>query len=232
MTNLTITNNDLGSVILEGGTFKDETLTFGALVAGSITDTTTYAVTDQDTLTEKFAIDGGATQTVTFAGATTTALQIAAQINAQLVGASATVTGGQVVVTSDLTGDSSTVAIVAGGTGGLTWDTAVAGTGTLTALEGTILARDSSSLKLVMFVKGGSTNENGIPKALLTYGASIAAAGDLAVRAMHGGKVRAGRLVIAADGDDTNVDAAVLDGLRNYALISVDVTELNILDNQ
>ena len=232
MSNLTITNNDTGSVIFEGGTYEDETLTFGALVAGSITDTTTYAVTDQDGLTEKFSIDGGATQTVTFAGATTTALQVAAQINDGLVGASATVTGGQVVVTSDLTGDQSSVAIVAGGTGGLTWDTAVAGTGTLTALEGTILARDSSSLKLVMFVKGGSTNENGIPKAVLTYDASIAAAGDLPIRAMHDGKVIKSHLIIAADGDATNVDKKVLDQLRDYALISVTVTELNSLDNQ
>ena len=51
-----------------------------------------------------------------------------------------------------------------------------AGAGTV--VEGTILARDSVSLKLVPFVKGGVTNENGIPKAVLTYDVTAAGAGD------------------------------------------------------
>ena len=98
--------------------------------------------------------------------------------------------------------------------------------------EGTILARDSVSLKLVLYVKGGSTNENGIPKAVLTYDASIAGAGDLPVRAMESGEVRAERLIIDADGDASNIDNAVLDQLRDYKIIAVDVDELNIVDNQ
>lgn len=98
--------------------------------------------------------------------------------------------------------------------------------------EGTILARDSVSLKLVLFVKGGSTNENGIPKAVLTYEVTSTGAGDVAIRAMVEGKVRAGRLVIDADGNATNVDAKVLDQLRDFSITSVDVQELNVLDNQ
>ena len=98
--------------------------------------------------------------------------------------------------------------------------------------EGTILARDSVSLKLVLFVKGGSTNENGIPKAVLTYDVSIAGAGDVQIRAMESGEVRAERLIIDADGDASNIDNAVLDQLRDYKIIAVDVHELNILDNQ
>lgn len=101
-----------------------------------------------------------------------------------------------------------------------------------TVLEGTILARDSVSLKLVPFVKGGTTNGNGIPKAVLTYDVEATAAGDVAIRDMVSGKVRAERLIIAADGDSSNVDAAVLDQLRDYALVSIDVQELSILDNQ
>ena len=104
--------------------------------------------------------------------------------------------------------------------------------GAVTVLEGTILARDSVSLKLVPYVKGGITNENGIPKAILTYPVTSAGAGDVSVRDMVSGSVRAGRLVIDLDGDASNVDNAVLDQLRNYTLISVDVTELNISDNQ
>lgn len=105
-----------------------------------------------------------------------------------------------------------------------------AGAGTVK--EGTILARDSLSLKLVPFVKGGVTNENGIPKAVLTYDVTATGAGDVAIRDMVSGSVRAQRLIIDADGDGSNVDAVVLDQLRDYALVSIDVQELNILDNQ
>jgi hypothetical protein len=104
--------------------------------------------------------------------------------------------------------------------------------GAVTVLEGTILARDSVSLKLVPFVKGGTTNENGIPKAVLTYEVVSTGAGDVPVRDMVSGTVRAPRLVIDADGDASNVDAAVIDQLRDYALVSIDVQELNVLDNQ
>ena len=104
--------------------------------------------------------------------------------------------------------------------------------GAATLLAGTILARDSVSLKLVPFVKGGATNENGIPKAVLTYAVTAAGAGDEAIRDMVSGTVRGNLLVINADGDNSNVDAAVLDQLRDYTLVTIDVTELNILDNQ
>lgn len=104
--------------------------------------------------------------------------------------------------------------------------------GAATVVEGTILARDSVSLKLVPFVKGGATNENGIPKAVLTYDVTAAGAGDESIRDMVAGTIRAGRLIINADGDNSNVDAAVLDQLRDYSLVTIDVQELNILDNQ
>jgi hypothetical protein len=94
------------------------------------------------------------------------------------------------------------------------------------------LARDSSTLKLVPFVKGGSTNGNGVPKAILTYPVTSTGAGDVPIRDMVSGSVRAGLLVIIADGDASNVDNAVLDQLRAYSLVSIDVQELNILDNQ
>ena len=105
-----------------------------------------------------------------------------------------------------------------------------AGAGTV--LEGTILARDSVSLKYVPFVKGGATNGNGIPKAVLTYPVTAAGAGDEAIRAGISGEYRKEKLVIDADGDASNIDGAVKDQLRDYELTPVDVQELNILDNQ
>lgn len=104
--------------------------------------------------------------------------------------------------------------------------------GAATVLEGTILARDSVSGKLVPFVKGGVTNENGIPKAIVTYDVVAAGAGDVAIRAGVAGKYRKERLVIDADGDASNVDDVVIDQIRDYGLVAIDVQELGILDNQ
>lgn len=95
---------------------------------------------------------------------------------------------------------------------------------------GTILARDSVSLKLVLFVKGGSTNQNGIPKAILTQPLSASGAGDVKTRALIAGKVRKERLVIDADGNDTNIDAAVIDQLRAVGFTPVNTQQLATLD--
>ncbi len=110
-------------------------------------------------------------------------------------------------------------------------DDTVTFAGTDTFAPGTILARDSVSGKLVLFVKGGATNENGIPKAILTYELSRTGAGDLPARVAVAGKYRKEKLVIDADGDDSNIDAVVVDQLRSYSLVPVNVTELNIADN-
>lgn len=101
-----------------------------------------------------------------------------------------------------------------------------------TFVAGTILARDSVSGNLVPFVKGGVTNENGIPKVILTYDVEATGAGDVPVRVGVAGEYRKEQLVIDADGDDSNIDAAVIDQLRDYGLTPIDVDELNILDNQ
>lgn len=105
-----------------------------------------------------------------------------------------------------------------------------AGAGTVAA--GTILARSSATDKLIPYVKGGITAGNGIPKAILTYDVTAAGAGDVAIRAGIAGQYRKEKLIIAADGDDSNIDAAVLDALRLYGLTPINVDELNIVDNQ
>ena len=82
------------------------------------------------------------------------------------------------------------------------------------------------------FVKGGVTNENGIPKAIVTYDIVAAGAGDESIRAGVAGLYRKERLIIIADGDDSNIDNAVIDELRDYGLTPQNVSELNIQDNQ
>lgn len=105
-----------------------------------------------------------------------------------------------------------------------------AGAGTL--LAGTILARDSVSLKMVPFVKGGVANENGIPKAMLLDELVAVGAGDVPCRPIISGVVRRGDLVIDADGDASNVDGAVTDQLRDYGIEAISTTQLAELDNQ
>lgn len=100
--------------------------------------------------------------------------------------------------------------------------------------EGTILARDSSSLKLRIFVKGGSTNENGIPKVVLAHRCVTGTSGshNVSVRVINAGFVKKERLVIDADGDDSNVDKKVLDQLRDYGgIVALNAASLGRVDN-
>lgn len=323
MANLTITNNDLGSVVLRNAEFRNETLnlagaqtlTEGTILArdsvssklvlfvpgglvqkstsngtfnlnpgdtlvintnaagnetctwdatqATITDTTTYAVTDQDGKTMTITITGGeydgVVQTVTFSGATTTAAAVAAGINAQALGVSAAVVGGQVKLTTDGAGSGFAIATGAG-TGDLTWAAAVAGTGdaadinAVTATEiKTVVEADSiadvtvvgdaavfSASTSLQFVSGNAiaklglsvetvtANENGIPKAVLTYDLA-GANGDNAIRALVSGSVRDGRLVINSGASMTDV---IRDQLRNYGIVPIATRELSALDNQ
>lgn len=105
-----------------------------------------------------------------------------------------------------------------------------AGAGTVVA--GTILARDSVSLKYVPYVKGGVTNENGIPKAVLQNDVTAEGAGDLSIKPIVSGEVRLERLIIDVDGDGSNIDAAVVDELRDYSIVALSVRDISKLDNQ
>jgi hypothetical protein len=105
---------------------------------------------------------------------------------------------------------------------------AFGGAGTL--LAGTILARDSVSLKMIAFVKGGATNGNGVPKGIILYPVTAAGAGDVKSRVVIRADARKERLVIDADASDTNIDAAVIDQLRTFGITPVNTQQLAILD--
>jgi hypothetical protein len=105
--------------------------------------------------------------------------------------------------------------------------------GAATYAENTILAVDSISKKAVVFAIGGSTNENGIPRGLLTEEITTTGAGDTPIRMMVGGVVEKDALVVDADGDASNVDQLVKDDMRDTALITVvETTNLSVQDNQ
>lgn len=103
--------------------------------------------------------------------------------------------------------------------------------GAATVAAGTILARDTSTLKLVPYVKGGVTNGNGVPCTLVVDDVTAAGAGDVPVRSLVSGKVNATRLIINADGNGTNIDAAVLDQLRARSIFPESVKQLAGVDN-
>ena len=68
----------------------------------------------------------------------------------------------------------------------------LAGADTIAA--GTILARDTSTLNMVLFVKGGTTNGNGTPTTVLEYEVTATGAGNVPVRVPGTGVVRQDRL--------------------------------------
>ena len=111
-------------------------------------------------------------------------------------------------------------------------DYTLSGTAADVIAEGTILARHTTSNDLILFAKGGSTNGNGIPSAVMTYDVTIPTGGEIQVRALVSGVVRMERLIIDADGNASNIDDAVIDGLRNFGITPIDTFELLIQDNQ
>jgi len=120
--------------------------------------TTTYPCADQDGLTIILALNGGSSQTITFAGATTTLASILAQINDQLVGGRAIDNGStQPRIVSDMQGTDSAVSVATGtGLFVTNQDAPVAGTGdvanisAVTAAEiETIIEADTTALVTV-----------------------------------------------------------------------------------
>jgi hypothetical protein len=83
---------------------------------------------------------------------------------------------------------------------------------------GTLLARDTSTLKLVPFEKGGTTNGNGIINSVLSAELVATAAQDYGVSVMIAGQVDKDLLIIDADGNASNVDAAIVDELAKMGI--------------
>jgi hypothetical protein len=102
--------------------------------------------------------------------------------------------------------------------------------GPSTIKAGTILARDSVSLKFVPYAIGGSTNGNGIPKAVLLQDVVDAGTGthDVPVRPAIKGVVNRNRLIVFADGTGANLTTAIEDSLRAFGITPVAVQQLSV----
>ncbi len=110
-------------------------------------------------------------------------------------------------------------------------DGAVIFAGADTFAAGTILARHTTNLKFQLYVKGGSTDGDGVPVAILVNESVRTGAGDNNERVAISGTYNENRLIIDADGDNSNIDATVRDLLRQSMLLPIDVEQLARLDN-
>lgn len=215
-------------------TFEDETLT--ADLTGTAASVTSASGETDDDSTKTLILtvtDGsgqawdGVAQTVTYPASTDTALEKAAAINDQCVGCHADVDGsGHVVIVNDIGGLGTTIAIGAG-TATMVWDTAVAGTGqSATWPKGTLLARNSSTKKLVPYVDGGGTGTNE-PVAVLREALTFAASGDLRTRVIKSGKLNKTKL--SKLDDATAIDTLVFDKLlKNTGITLQSVNDLSV----
>lgn len=91
----------------------------------------------------------------------------------------------------------------------------------VTYKAGTLLARDTATLKLIPYVKGGSTNGNGVVKYVLEKEVVATVTGDIKVNVIkkaYDEGLDFDQLVIQADGDNSNIDANVIDEMRTYNL--------------
>lgn len=103
--------------------------------------------------------------------------------------------------------------------------------GAATYLDNTLVARDTSTLKIVPFVKGGTTDGNGVVYGILTKGFSASGAGDTATRVMLTGEISKIKTVIHADGDSSNIDGAVKMTAKDTGIVIVDSVSLHVADN-
>lgn len=96
--------------------------------------------------------------------------------------------------------------------------------------EGTILARSTSTHKWVLFVDGGSSNGNGVPKGVLAKRLvkTTVGAGDMIGSVITAGPVNEGRLVIDAG---TTLTKIHVDALRLYGIRPKVVNQLGAYDN-
>lgn len=227
-----VVNNDLSSVIFGNPKFRDELLAFGG--AGTVLDGSILA---------RRAVDVAIVDTPAGTGNGTMVASVVGVDEVPIPGSwvltcTFAVTNGGIFKLTDPNGN-----IVADnlelrvGDGLVTTFNEAGITMAITEGSTDFVAADTFTMvvvangKMVPFVIGGVAGA-GVPLAVVTYDVVAASVGDEPIRAMVGGEVRKEKLIIDADGDGSNITDAILDQLRDFSIVSTDVQELNIQDNQ
>jgi len=233
--NMTITNVDIGTVLLNDAEFEDATMT----VASAATTYDMGTILGRKILDDAVTVvDGTNTGNGTVTAATVAAGQIIPKVGAYSFVNTAVVTNGGVFDLLDPDG----VQVASGisltvGAGATTVVNAGGLTFTVTDGSTDFVIGDSFALtttangNMVVFEKDGAGGAQ-IPLAILTYEIQTVTVTSLVIRAGIKGTYKKERLVIHSDGDDSNVDSIVRDQLRDYGLVATNVFELNDLDNQ
>ena len=149
------------------------TATFSATAGYQQSTTGPFALSNGQTLL--VAINGGSVQTIHFATANfanigaATALEVAAAINGQIIGASATVVSNKVQITSDSEGLGSSVNVTGGtSNSALTFPTGAGGTGTGTGdvqnIAAVTVAEVIAAINAAITTTGTASNDTGAPR--------------------------------------------------------------------
>lgn len=232
MPNLTVTNNDLSTVILKDAVHEDIILKFpGADTYVEGTILARKQVADVPVA----AADGGNT-----GDGTVTAVSVIAGDEIPLVGiyvltCTFAVTNGGVFKLEDpngnLVADGITLRVGAG-----LVTTVVAAGMTFLVTDGATDFAAADFFTITVVVDGDAViyavdgiGGAQIPSMVLTYEAVATGVEDQAQRAMVAGEVRREKLVIDAGGTITD---RLVDQLRDFGIVARSVTELNIQDNQ
>jgi len=229
-----ITDINNGAVELEGGRFqRNKVLTFAGadtFVAGTIL--ASQEVATAITVTPGVGNTGNGTVT-----ASVTGVEEVPAVGAYVLECTFAVTNGGVFKVTgpkgDIVADNLTLRVGAGlvtnfVVDGITF--VVTDDTTDFAAGDTFSAAVVANDKFVPFATDGVAGA-GVPKAVLTYDVTATGAGDVAIDALIAGDVRFDKLVIDADGDNTNVDQSVRDQLRNFGINVLDSRDLSDLDN-
>lgn len=231
MSNVEITNCDLGGVAIGQSIFRDETLTFAA--ADVFAPGTILARRSVALAVTASAFTGGGDGTISAASVVDG--PVVPMVGAYVLRCTSAVANGGVFRLEDPNG-----AIVATGltltpgsggstifeVGGLRFTVTDGGADFVAGATATLtVAADG---KLVPYAPGGAGGAQ-IPCAVLTYEVSKDGAGDVGVRVLVSGEVNATRLVIDGGGSITN---ALLDQLRAVGIVGTRVSQHAVLDNQ
>ena len=234
MPNLTITNQDIGNVILKSAEFRDELLVFAG--AGTVVEGTLLARKSVADAVAASAFTGTGDGTLTLA--TVAAGPLVPLVGAYVLNVITAVANGGVLELVDpngaLVASNLIMTVGAGATtvfeaAGLQFS--VTDGATNFAVDDTATLTVAADGKIVPFAIAGAGGAQ-IPLEILTYDVTATGAGNEAIRAGISGQYRKELLIIDADGDGSNITDAILDQLRDHSLIPIDVQELNILDNQ
>lgn len=233
MPNITITNVDTGNVIEQNARFRDEILALAG--ADTILEGTILARREVATAVT-VAADGGNTGDGTVTAATVVGNDVVA--GAYVLTCSNAVTNGGIFTLDSPSGERLVGGLVmTAGAGAATTFKAAGLEFTVTdgstdfAVGDTFTLTVAADGDLVPFATDG-VGGAGIPLAILTYEVVTTGAADVAIRAGVSGSYRKERLVIDGSAAGVGITNAIIDQLRDYGLVPIDVTELGLLDNQ